>query len=192
MLSDDGYTIRWSRPVDAFLFSMEHLCSIMGRAYSDSHVRVRSYDEVTQAILHDKIEVDANGLFWGKPQEIHLKKRCTGTIETTAMPYRAPPPIVPITDKHGHRHHQYHTIIQVKAQLVEQRKTAMKKAAKTHPLEIYEIASSQGTTPSPGVRRGKKRDFGGSHRQVQQASSRVSEENNQAEDRDSSDDSEEY
>ena len=49
-LSDDGYTIRWSRPVDAFLFSMEHLRSIMGRAYSDSHVRVRSYDDVTQAI----------------------------------------------------------------------------------------------------------------------------------------------
>ncbi len=68
----------------------------------------------------------------------------------------------------------------------------MKKGAKTQPLEIYEIASSQGTTPSPSVRRGKKRDFGGSHRQVQQASSRVSEENNQAEDRDSSDDSEEY
>ncbi len=68
----------------------------------------------------------------------------------------------------------------------------MKKAVKTHPLEIYEIASSQGTTPSPGVRGDKKRDFGGSHRQVQQASSRVSEENNQAKDRDSSDDSEEY
>jgi len=188
-LSDDGYTIRWSRPVDAFLFSMEHLRSIMGRAYSDSHVRVRSYDEVTQAILRDKAEADVNGLFWGKPQEIHLKKRCTGTIETTAMPYRAPPPLAPITDKHGRRHYQYHMIVQVKAQLAEQRKTATKKAAKTQPLEIYEIASSQGTTPSPGVRRGKKRDFGGSHRQNQQASSRVSEEN-QAEE--SGDDSDKY
>ena len=100
-LSDDGYTIRWSRPVDAFLFSMEHLRSIMGRAYSDSHIRVRSYDEVTQAILRDKAEADVNGLFWGKPQEIHLKKHCTGTIKTTAMPYRAPPPLAPITVKHG-------------------------------------------------------------------------------------------
>ena len=144
-----------------------------------------------QGISLDKIEADVNGLFWGKPQEIHLKKRCTGTIETTAMPYRAPPPIVHITDKHGHRHHQYHTIIQVKAQLVEQRKTAMKKAAKTHPLKIYEIASSQGTTPSPSAHRGKKHDFGESHCQKEQASSRVSEEN-QAEDSDSSDDSEEY
>jgi hypothetical protein len=39
-LSNDGYTIRWSRPVDGFLFSMEHLCSIMGMKYSDSHVQV--------------------------------------------------------------------------------------------------------------------------------------------------------
>jgi hypothetical protein len=188
-MSDDGYTIRWSRPVDSFLLSMEHLCSIMGRKYSDSHVRVRSYDEVVQAISRDKVEADVNGLFWGKPQEIHLKKRCTGTVETTAMPYRAPPPLAPVTDKHGRRHYQYHTIIQVKAQLAEQRKTAMKKAAKTHPLEIYEIASSQGTTPSPGARRGKKRDFGGSHRQKEnQACGRVSEEN-QAEE--SGDESEE-
>ncbi len=189
-LSENGYTIRWSRPVDSFLLSMEHLRSIMGRKYSDSHVRVRSYNEVAQSISRDKIDADVNGLFWGKPQEIHLKKRCTGTVETTAMPYRAPPPLEPITDKYGRRHYQYHTIVQVKAQLAEQRKTATKKAAKTHPLEIYEIASSQGTTPSPGARRGKKRDFGGSHRQKEnQASGRVSEEN-QAEE--SGDESEEY
>jgi hypothetical protein len=40
MLSDDGYTIRWNRPINGFLFSMEHHCSIMRRKYSDSHVRV--------------------------------------------------------------------------------------------------------------------------------------------------------
>ena len=39
-LSPDGYTISMSCPVDAFLFSMEHLCSIMGMKYSDSHVQV--------------------------------------------------------------------------------------------------------------------------------------------------------
>jgi hypothetical protein len=67
----------------------------------------------------------------------------------------------------------------------------MKKATKTHLLEIYEIVSTQGTTPSPSTHRGKKRDFGGSHRQKEQASSRVSKEN-QTEDSNSSDDSEEY
>jgi hypothetical protein len=130
-LSNDGYTIRWSCPVDSFLLSMEHLCSIMERKYLDSHVRVCSYDEMAQAISRDKVDADVNGLFWGKPQEIHLKKRCTGTVETTAMLHRAPPPLEPITDKRGRRHYQYHTIVQVKEQLAEQRKTATKKAAKT-------------------------------------------------------------
>lgn len=37
-LSDDGHTIRWSRPVDGFLYSMEHLKSVMGADYSDTHV----------------------------------------------------------------------------------------------------------------------------------------------------------
>ncbi len=187
--SSVAYSQRQGGYVAMLLFWIEHLCSILGRKYSDCHIQVCSYDNVMQAISHDKIKADANGLFWEKSKEIHLKKWCTGTIEMTAMPYWAPPPLAPITDKHGRRHHQYHTIIQVKAQLVEQRKTAMKKAAKTHPLEIYEIVSSQGTTSSPGMHCGKKCDFGRSHHQIQQASSRVSKEN-QAEE--SGDDSKEY
>jgi hypothetical protein len=43
-LSNDGHTIRWCGPVDGFQFSMEHLKSIMGVDYSDTHVRVRSFD----------------------------------------------------------------------------------------------------------------------------------------------------
>ena len=30
ILAEDGHTIRWSRPVDSFLFSMDHLKGIMG------------------------------------------------------------------------------------------------------------------------------------------------------------------
>jgi hypothetical protein len=37
-LSLDGFTISWSRPVDAFLFSMQHLKKIMGEKYSDTHI----------------------------------------------------------------------------------------------------------------------------------------------------------
>jgi hypothetical protein len=80
---------------------MEHLKSVMGADYSDTHVRVRSYDEVTQAISKNRLEADANGLFWGKPQEIHLEKRCTSTVEAVAMPYRAPRSLEPITDSRG-------------------------------------------------------------------------------------------
>jgi hypothetical protein len=66
-LAEDGHTIRWSRPVDSFLFSMDHLKGIMGNDYSESNVRVRSFDNILQAIHHNKIEPDTNGLFWGKP-----------------------------------------------------------------------------------------------------------------------------
>jgi hypothetical protein len=190
-LLDNSHTIRWSRPVDSFLFSMEHLKSVMGADYLDTHVRVRSFDEVTQAISKDQLEADANGLFWGKPQEIHLEKRCTGTVEAVVMPYRASRSLEPVTDLKGRRHYQYHSIVHVKAQLAEQRKTAKKKTAKTRPLELYEAPSSQGTTPSPGVRHRRQRDWGG-HQDTRPAvrprGSRVSEENEDYE----SDESNEY
>ncbi len=126
----------------------------MGADYSDTHVRVRSFDEVTQAISKDWLEADTNGLFCGKPQEIHLEKQCTGTIEAVAMPYRAPRSLEPITDSRGRRHYQYYLIVHVKAQLAEQRKTAKKKAAKTRPLELYDVASVIGAavTKTQGLR----------------------------------------
>ncbi len=105
------------------------------------------------------------------------------------MPYRAPHSLEPITDSKGRRHYQYYSIVQVKAQLAEQRKTAKKKASKTRPLELYEVASSQGTTPSPDVRHHRQRDWGDSHRDSRPAnrprSSRVSEENEDTESEDS-------
>jgi hypothetical protein len=90
MLSEDGHTIRWSRPVSLFLFTMEHLCSITGSKYLDSNIRVRLFDKVTQAIFKDKNKLDANENYLGKPQEIHLKKRCTGMPKTVAIPYKSP------------------------------------------------------------------------------------------------------
>jgi hypothetical protein len=94
------------------------------------------------------------------------------------MPYRVPCSLEPFTDLKGRRHYQYYSIVQVKAQLAEQRKTAKKKASKARPLELYEVASSQGTTPSPGVRRCRQHDWGSSHQDPRPKNrSRVSEEN---------------
>ena len=36
-LSEDGYTLKWSRPIEELLFTMGHLKSIMGENYSPSH-----------------------------------------------------------------------------------------------------------------------------------------------------------
>ncbi len=75
-LSQVDFISRWSCPIDGFLFTMEHLRSIMGAEFLDSHVQVRSFDhDVTQAISQNKLKNDVNGLYWGNPQKIHLKKR---------------------------------------------------------------------------------------------------------------------
>jgi hypothetical protein len=79
-LLEDGYTLSWSSPIDSFLFMMEHLCSIMGSKYSESNVQVCLFNEITQQALYkDTIKPDTNGNYWGKPQKVHLKKKCTGT-----------------------------------------------------------------------------------------------------------------
>ncbi len=62
--------------------------------------------------------IDANGLFWGKPQEIHLEKRCMGMTEPVVMPYHVPSIIAaPIPDSRGCHHYQYNTIVLMKVQL---------------------------------------------------------------------------
>jgi hypothetical protein len=93
---------------------MEHLPSIMGSKYLESNLQVCMFDEVMQAILKEKMEPDSNGNYWGKPQEIHLKMRCTGMPETTAMPYKAPYPLEPVTNTRERRHYHFHKIVLVR------------------------------------------------------------------------------
>ncbi len=65
------------------------------------------------------------------------------------MPYNAPSPLEPVTDARGCRHYQVHTIVQVNVQLADKCLTSKKKT-KTKLIDIYEVASSQGSTPSLG------------------------------------------
>ncbi len=124
LLSLDGFMILWSRPVDAFLFSQQHLKKIMGEKYSDTHIQVRSFDQITQAILGDKNKAGARDLIWGKPQDIHLKNQCTGNVTTKMTPY--PPREVPTVRYKSVEHRQFNTIVELKVKLAAQHKTAMK------------------------------------------------------------------
>ena len=162
-LSDNGFTINWSCPIKERLFTMGHLKSIMGEDYSPSHVRVRAFDDVTQQMYKDKIEPDTNGLYWGDPQKVHLKSKCTGTPITQAKVYQAPPTAVVIRDRNGHWNYQFHTIIvSCKVQIANLCKTATVKT-KTTVVNMCDIPSSQGSTPSPGPwrKRKRQRDGGG-------------------------------
>ena len=167
-LSEDGYTLKWSRPIEEFLFAIGHLKSIMGENYSPSHVRVRAFVDVTQAMFKDKVEPDANGVYWGDPQNIHLKEKCTGTVVALAKVYCALTKVEAIKYK-GRRNYQFNTIVSCKVQWAERRKTPSVKTKMTV-VDMFDVPSSQGTTPSPGVQRGRKRDWGGSHRESHRGS----------------------
>ncbi len=65
--------------------------------------------------MKDRLEADTNRLFWGKPEEIHLEKQCTGTVKAVVMLYRAPRSLEPVTDSKGRLHYQYYSLVQVKA-----------------------------------------------------------------------------
>ena len=84
-LAEDGHTIRWSHPVDSFLLSMDHLKGIIGDDYSESNIRVRLFNNILQAMHHDKIEPDTNGLFWGNPTR--STSRRTSQEPLTAMTF---------------------------------------------------------------------------------------------------------
>jgi hypothetical protein len=112
----------------------------------------------------DKIELDANGLYWGDPQKVHLKCKCTGTPITLAKVYQAPPTVNVIRDRKGRRNYQFHTIVSCKVQIADLCKTVTVKT-KTMVANMYNIPSSQGSTPSPGPwhKRKMQHDWGGSH-----------------------------
>jgi hypothetical protein len=165
---------------------MQHLKKIMGKKYSDTHIRVRSFDQVTQAILENKNKADAQDLFWGKPQKIHLKNQCTGDMIMKMTPY--PRRDVPTIRYKSVEHRQFNTIVELKVKLAVQRKTAMKRIKTEKPIELF--SSQEGSTPSPGAHarcRGDKKyksskyqDWGGSHHETGCASRVSNESNNQS------------
>jgi hypothetical protein len=108
--------------------------------YDESNVRVRSFDNVLQAMHRNKIKANTSGLFWGKPYEILIEKRLTGTPDCEAIPYRAPG-IKPVVEDHRCAHYQYNTLVIVKVQVAERGRTTTK-AKRAKPVNLYEIKSS--------------------------------------------------
>jgi hypothetical protein len=61
-------------------------------------------------MFKDKVEPDANGVYWGDPQNIHLEEKCTGTVVALAKVYCAPTKVEAIKYK-GRRNYQFNTIV---------------------------------------------------------------------------------
>ena len=69
-------------------------------------------------MFRDKVEPDASGIYWGDPQKVHLKEKCTGTVVALAKVYRAPPNVEAIKDR-GKRNYQFNKIVLCKVQWAE-------------------------------------------------------------------------
>jgi hypothetical protein len=91
-----------------------------------------------------------------------------GTVVALAKVYRAPTKVEAIKYK-GRQIYQFNMIVSCKVQWAERRKTA-RVGTKTTVVDMFDVPSSQGTTPSPGVQRNRKRDWGGSHRESHRGS----------------------
>ena len=128
----------------------------MGPKYSESSSRVMAFDNAVQAMYHDKVTPDAGGQYWGAPQVIHLREKCTGTPVINVYPYR--------TTFKIDKARQYNTLAHCRVQLAVQR---ISRSAPTHSrvIDLFDIQSSQeshdrdnrGHPPPPTQRHNKKR-----------------------------------
>ena len=117
-------------------------------------------------MFKDKVKPEANGVYGGDSQKVHLKEKCMGMVVVLAKVYPAPTKVEAIKDE-GRRNYQFNTIVSCKVQQVEKRKTGTVKK-KMMVVDMFDVPSSQGTIPSPGpgVQHSRKRDWGhwgGSH-----------------------------
>ena len=138
----------------------------MGGAYSESNVRVRSFDDVLQSMHQDKVEADTARKYWGKPHEIVFKQKLTGTPICEAIPYRAPG-LSPVEDNRGRMHYQYNTLVVVKIEVAERRRTTSQ-IKRSNPINIYGIEESSPSIEDEYRRRPPHpkrnyRDWGSSH-----------------------------
>ena len=86
-LAENRMTISFSRGISAVCFDTRQFRGVMGPKYSESSSRVMAFDNAVQAMYRDKVTPDAGGQYWGAPQVIHLREKCTGTPVINVYPY---------------------------------------------------------------------------------------------------------
>jgi hypothetical protein len=89
-VAKDHRLILFVRAIRAKLFNEMILKKIMGQHYHKGSARVIAWDDKVQEMEGKKV-YPQNGLYWGKPQVAHLKRKCTGTpIAVDKLNYPSP------------------------------------------------------------------------------------------------------
>ena len=148
----DGMAITWMRAFHRVCFTKDHLRATMGASYSLSNNRVTAYDNVTEEMKKAKVTPDASDLYWGEPQVVPLKSKCTGTPKITELRFATGE----TASRNGKTHKQFSTIYYCRVLLSEQRSSNT--AAVNHQtVDLLDLPSSQSEQNSPPRRRSPRK-----------------------------------
>jgi hypothetical protein len=157
-VAEDGLSVSFVRAISSRSFDKKILRKIMGAEYRESSSRVVAWDD-TALEMQAKNVRPVNSLFWGEPQVVRLRWKCTGT--PTAVNKHDYPTEYRVRDKRGVWHVQCDcTIVIVTVRKAEERTQAELEVATSY-VDLFGIDSSQSQRsddpPSPPRRRRKKR-----------------------------------
>ena len=148
----DGMAVTWMRAFHRVCFSKDHLRATMGESFSLSNNRVTAYDNVTEVMKKAKVTPDASNFYWGEPQVVPLRSKCTGTPKITELRFATGENAI----RKGKTHMQFSTIYYCRVLLSEQRSSNT--AAVNHQtVDLLDLPSSQSENNSPPCRRSPRK-----------------------------------
>ena len=77
-MAEDGLLVSFIRAISSRSFDKKILCKIMGTEYRKSSSRVVTWDDTAMEMQAKNVR-PMNGLFWGEPQVVRPRWKCTGT-----------------------------------------------------------------------------------------------------------------
>ena len=153
VFNEDENKVSFQRAIHKFLFSKEHLSSIMNPGeYSSTHSRVVAVDHSAQRMMTDRVE-ESGDFFWGRAQVVNLNVKCTGTPQISYKAYKSGLIVG--------RHKQYNCVCTCRVQVAAQRTETMQRVEKGV-VQMFDLPSSQSSMDSPPDRckpKGNKRSY---------------------------------
>jgi hypothetical protein len=157
-VAKDSLLVSFMRAICSCSFDKKILRKIMGVEYRKSSAHVVALDD-TALEMQAKNVRPMNGLFWGEPQVVRLRWKCTGTH--THNDKHNYPTEYKVKDKKGVWHVQCDCIVLVTVRKTEEQ-TQAKLEVESSYVNLFRINSSQSQRsdgpPSPPPCRHKKRE----------------------------------
>jgi hypothetical protein len=156
-VAEDGLLVSFVCAISSMSFDKKILRKIIGAEYRESSSRVVAWDNTALAMQAKNVR-PVNGLFWGEPQVLRLRWKCTGT--PTAVNKHDYLAEYKVRDKRGVWHVQCNCIVIVMVRKAEERTQAELEVVTSY-VDLFGIDSSQSQRsddpPSPPRRRKKRR-----------------------------------